>query len=251
MSLLTASLAERPDLAGIFDDFPGGWPDFMYHDLVSNVLYDHLVKAHPESNLIAVDPAFPDKPVARVCAFPFTWDGDLDTDLPVGGYDRILLGAAADLLGGRPQGRLAAVVEMTIQPVLRGTGLSGIMLGVLRHQLADLGYESLVAPVRPNRKHEHPTESMEAYVQRMRPDGLPEDPWLRTHIRAGATISNIAPTSMTVVASLDDWRTWTGLPFDVAGPVIVPYALVPVECDPAQGIGTYVEPNIWVHHRLV
>jgi hypothetical protein len=69
-------------------------------------------------------------------------------------------------------------------------------------------------------------------------------------VRLGARIVGIADTSMTVTAPLADWRRWTGLPFDVSGPVVVPLALTPVECDLANGVATYVEPNVWVHHRL-
>ncbi len=185
--------------------------------------------------------------MARACAFPFT--ASLGA-LPPGGYDQVLLGAAADLLTARSRGPIAAAIEVTIRPDRRGGGLSGMMLAALRTTLAGLGYQSLVVPVRPNRKHEYPGESMENYLHRIRPDGLPHDPWLRTHIRAGATIAGIAHTSMTVAAPLDDWRKWTGQPFDTDGPVIVPQALVPVHCDQTQAVATYTEPNVWVHHAL-
>jgi hypothetical protein len=247
MELLIASLADRPDLTGVFDAFPDSWPEFMYHDNVSDVLFDRMVRAHPESNIIAIDPEDPLSPVARACAFPFS--GHLGA-LPASGYDQVLLGAAANLVDGAPRGPIAAAIEVTIRPDRRGGGLSATMLTALRGALLALGYESLVVPVRPNRKHEHPAESIEDYLRRVRSDGLPHDPWLRTHIRAGATVAGIAHTSMTVAAPLDDWRTWTGLPFDADGPVTVPLALVPVHCDVTQGIATYVEPNVWVHHRL-
>ena len=206
-----------------------------------------MVHAHPKTNIIAIDPIEPRRPVARACAFPFA--GSLGA-LPSGGYDPVLLSGAAELINAREPGRLAAAIEVTIRPDRRGAGLSGTMLAGLRETLAKLGYESLVVPVRPNLKHERPTEAIEDYVARVRPDGLPHDPWLRTHIRAGATIAGIAYASMTVAAPLDDWRRWTGLPFDTDGQVIVPLALVPVHCDLTQGVATYVEPNVWVHHRL-
>jgi hypothetical protein len=55
---------------------------------------------------------------------------------------------------------------------------------------------------------------------------------------------------MTVSAPLESWRRWTGRPFDTAGDVIVPLALSPVHCDPVFDIATYVEPNVWMSHRL-
>ena len=82
-----------------------------------------------------------------------------------------------------------------------------------------------------------------------REDGLPADPWLRTHVQAGAQIIGVAPRSMVITGSLEQWRTWTGLPFDASGPVRVPGALVPVHCDVAADLAVYVEPNVWVRHR--
>jgi hypothetical protein len=63
-------------------------------------------------------------------------------------------------------------------------------------------------------------------------------------------IEEIAPASMVVSGALAEWRDWTGLPFAVSGPVEVPQALVPVHCDVDQDSAVYVEPNVWVRHRL-
>jgi hypothetical protein len=91
---------------------------------------------------------------------------------------------------------------------------------------------------------------MTEYAYRVRPDGLPEDPWLRVHTRVGGTIDSVAPASMTVGAALEEWRRWTGLPFDTTGDVEVPGALVPVRCEAERGYGVYVEPNVWMRHAL-
>jgi hypothetical protein len=85
---------------------------------------------------------------------------------------------------------------------------------------------------------------------RTRADGLPHDPWLRVHARAGAEVVAVAPTSMTVAGSLAEWRQWTGLAFDSTGDVEVPGALLPVRCEPQHDFAVYVEPNVWMHHRL-
>jgi hypothetical protein len=55
---------------------------------------------------------------------------------------------------------------------------------------------------------------------------------------------------MTIMGTLAAWREWTGLPFDVSGPVVVPEALVPVHCDVTHDHAVYCEPGVWVHHRL-
>jgi hypothetical protein len=91
---------------------------------------------------------------------------------------------------------------------------------------------------------------MSEYITMTRPDGLPQDAWLRVHVRAGAVIEKVAPASMVMVGSLAQWRVWTGLPFDTDGDVVVPGALVPVKCSAAHDYAVYVEPNVWVRHDL-
>jgi len=60
----------------------------------------------------------------------------------------------------------------------------------------------------------------------------------------------VAQRSMTIPGTLAEWRQWTGLPFDACGPVHIPLALAPVHCDLTHDHAVYVEPNVWVHHRL-
>ncbi|WP_284742676.1 hypothetical protein [Amycolatopsis sp. RTGN1] len=91
---------------------------------------------------------------------------------------------------------------------------------------------------------------MREYVAETRVDGLPADRWLRTHVRAGGRILGVAACSATVSAPLADWRGWTGLPFDRDGVVEVPGALAPVFVSIAQDFAVYVEPNVWVSHRV-
>jgi hypothetical protein len=55
---------------------------------------------------------------------------------------------------------------------------------------------------------------------------------------------------MVVPGTVEEWREWTGLPFDRTGPVEVPRALAPVHCDLEHGVATYVEPNVWVVHGI-
>jgi hypothetical protein len=120
----------------------------------------------------------------------------------------------------------------------------------MRRNAAGLGFGSLVAPVRPSAKHRHPDLSMVEYAAQRRDDGLPVDPWLRVHVRAGGKIVGVSNRAMTIGGTLSDWRGWTGLPFDTTGPVHVPEALIPVHCDVTHDYAVYCEPCVWVHHRL-
>ncbi|HLS40393.1 MAG TPA: N-acetyltransferase, partial [Ornithinicoccus sp.] len=112
------------------------------------------------------------------------------------------------------------------------------------------GFHDLFAPVRPSRKSEDPWSTMADYASRTREDGLPVDPWLRVHVRAGGRIVRVCPASMVIAGSLAQWREWTALPFDTPGPVVVPGATAPVHVDVENDHAVYVEANVWVHHRV-
>lgn len=91
---------------------------------------------------------------------------------------------------------------------------------------------------------------MSEYATRTGADGLPHDPWLRVHARMGGEIIRVCPASMTIAGAVADWRAWTGLPLDEDGPVEVPGALSPIWVDRSGDRAVYVEPNVWVRHRL-
>jgi GNAT superfamily N-acetyltransferase len=248
MDLLTATVAERPDLARLLDDF-NPWPRFMHQDPVGSLYYADPVGLYPEFVQVAIDQDHPGQLVAKSYSVPFTWNADPAVSLPGEGWDGAIIYATLDRLAGR-RGNLISALEISIRPDLRGSGLSRIMLGAMRQNAAALGFTSLVAPVRPNQKYLQPAMSIEEYAALRRADGLPADAWLRTHVRAGGTIVGVAPRAMMMAGSVADWREWTGLPFDATGPVTVPEALVPVHCDLAQDYAVYCEPCIWIHHRI-
>lgn len=243
--LEVTTLAERPDrlpLTTAFDD-PTVAP-FLYQDPVSAALFPELVARHPQYTLLAVERA-DGRPAAMLCTLPFTAGGAL----PPGGYDAVLLSAAADTFAGRGSPDVSALFA-TVRPDLRGRGVSGHLLALARRNAAALGHAALFAPVRPTHKHLQPLVPLGEYVARRRPDGTAEDPWLRVHERAGGRFVAVAPHSMTITATLEQWREWTGLPFDAPGPVVVAGGLGPVLCDPDRNLATYVEANAWYRHDL-
>ena len=241
------TLEERPDLLDAAASFPDdGVAEFLYQDATSTALFAALVARHPQFTVLGLAEDA-ERPVAMMCTMPFTGPGD--DELPAGGYDAVLLSAAADTLAGR-RGPMVSALFATVLPRLRGRGLSEALLRATLENTRRLGYPALVAPVRPVRKHEHPEVPMTEYVTWRRDDGLPVDPWLRVHARAGGQFVAVAPRSMTISGTLDDWRRWTGLPFAVSGPVLVPGGLLPVMCDTVHNVGTYIEPNAWIRHPV-
>jgi hypothetical protein len=248
VDLLITTAAQRPDLVPLLADF-NDWPRFMRQDPIGDLYYADHVAAFGEFVLIAVDRDEPDRLVAKGFSVPFSWSADPATSLPAGGWDEVIMTAALDRLAGR-RGNLVSALEVSIRRDLRGTGLSAVMLAAMRRNSIELGFGALVAPVRPSRKHAAPDLSMLDYAAQRRPDGLPVDPWLRVHVRAGGQLVGVSNRAMTIGGTLADWRDWTGLPFDTTGPVVVPEALVPVYCNIPHDYAVYCEPCAWVHHKL-
>jgi GNAT superfamily N-acetyltransferase len=248
VDLLTATIAQRPDLAPLLGDF-NVWPMFMRQDPIGSLYYADPVGMYPEYVIVAVDRDEPGRLVAKGFCVPFSWDEDPSETLPEDGWDGVIIQATLDRLAGR-RGNIVSALEISVRPDLRGAGVSAVMLEAMRANARSLGFSSLVAPVRANGKHLHPDMSIVDYAALRRDDGLPVDPWLRVHVRAGGTVVGVAARAMAIAGSLDEWRDWTGLPFDTTGPVAVPEALVPVLCDVEQGYASYTEPGIWVHHGL-
>jgi hypothetical protein len=240
--LTISVLADHPELADPMWDMPNSWPEFMRHDPIGGLFYGNVETRFAEFVLIAQDDV--GEVVACAYSVPFVLGGE---PLPANGWGFVIRnGLLASIRGQEPDA--ISAVEIAVRPDRQGTGLSGEMLAAMRDNAARHGYAELVAPVRPNGKNDvH--EPMSSYAFRVREDGLPVDPWLRVHVRAGGRIEKVAPRSMVVPGTLEEWREWTGLPFDETGPVVVPQALAPVYCDVAHGVATYVEPNVWVVHR--
>jgi hypothetical protein len=242
VQLTTTVLADEPALVDPMWGMESTWPEFMRHDPIGGMYYGNCTTLFAEYVVVGRDEA--GEVVAVAHSVPFVLDGD---DLPPNGWDfAIRSGVLAAVQGGTPNA--ISAIEIAVRQDLQGTGLSIQMLAAMRDNAARHGFAELVAPVRPNGKADG-REPMATYAFRTRDDGLPVDPWLRVHVRAGGVIDSVAPRSMVIPGTVEEWREWTGLPLDASGPVEVPKALAPVWCDLEHGTATYVEPNVWVRHR--
>lgn len=251
--LVVATLAERPDLRGkVFGpEIQSALPEFARHDPIAVLYYGNAaLERYLDYALVAVDPAEPDRPVARAFCVPFAFrDGTPGREaLPDGGWDAVIRWAHEDHCAQRRPNAVSAL-EIMVTPRLQGQGVSQMMLKAMRDNARRLGFHELWAPLRPTEKDKEPLTPFAQYVRR-RADGQPHDAWVRTHVRAGAEIVKVAPRSIVIPGSLAEWREWTGLPLDQSGPAIVPGALNPIYVSLEQDHAVYVEPNLWVRHPL-
>jgi GNAT superfamily N-acetyltransferase len=249
-----STLAERPELrAQLFSaEFHSAWPEFMRHDPIASLYYaDKALDRYQDFALAAVDRDAPDRAIARGFSVPFAFrDGTAGrNDLPLGGWDAVIGWADADWRAGR-RPTVVSALEIIVLPPYRGRGVSQLMLEAMIANMWARGFGDLYAPLRPSDKHKEPLVPFADYVARTRGDGLPHDAWLRVHVRAGARVVKIAPHSMVIAGSLAEWSGWTGINFARSGDIVVPGALSPVHVSVEHDHAVYVEPNLWVHHRV-
>jgi hypothetical protein len=124
------------------------------------------------------------------------------------------------------------------------------MLEHMRAIAAREGFDALIAPLRPSWKERYPLTPIERYVAWTREDGLPFDPWLRVHVRAGGEILRPEPESLRITGTVGDWESWTGMAFPESGTYVFPHGLAPLELDREADVSRYWEPNVWMLHRV-
>jgi GNAT superfamily N-acetyltransferase len=239
------TFAQRPDLHDAVREVQeGAWPEFLAHDAIWEGHQALLYEAAPEYQFVLVDDA--GTPLAHGNSIPFEWDG-VPAHLP-DGIDGVLPGAASMFDARRPPTAVSAL-QIVVRRDLRGQDLSTRCIAAMADIARAHGLPSLVAPVRPTLKHRYPLIPLERYARWRRPDGRLFDPWLRVHERAGAASVGVCPHSMTITGSIAEWEAWTDMAFPESGRYVVPDALVPVDIDVDDDLGSYVEPNFWMHHR--
>ena len=131
-----------------------------------------------------------------------------------------------------------------VDPEARGQGLARTLIERAKQAAREFGFQSMIAPVRPTTKREQPFSELKAFL------ALNKDPWVETHLEAGAEMGDVCAESVEIRASLQKWRQWTGLSLTTSGERVVPGALAPLKVDTHRNIGTYKEPGVWVRYEL-
>jgi len=140
-------------------------------------------------------------------------------------------------------------IAISVAPSQQGRQLSSRMIQTFTDNARVSGLANgVIAPVRPTWKARYPLIPIETYMSWRRDDGLHFDPWLRVHERVGGEILAAAPRSMVIRGPASDWAEWTGMAFPADGEYVFPGALATLLVE--DGVGTHVEPNVWVVHRV-
>ena len=242
MSLRFFTYDERPDLEQRKRPLLEAWPAFMFEDPVAGQRWHLLYERFGGFQHFLFDDES-DEVVAEVNSLPVQVDL---AALPDRGWDDVME-RGTDAC--EPANAVTAL-QVMILPGRQGQGLSKLCLERMRANASGHGFAHLVAPVRPSWKARYPLVSIERYINWTTEDGLPIDPWLRVHVRFGAEIVRPCPESMKITGTVSEWESWTSMLFPDGGDYVVPGALELVTIDREADLGTYVEPNVWMHHQL-
>jgi GNAT superfamily N-acetyltransferase len=241
------SARERPDLseraAEATEDV---WPEYNQHGDVLGEYWGELEEVFPDFQFVLFDEET-DEILAQGHTIPLAWDGTV-AGLPRG-IDGLLEDGFRFARGGRRPDTLSACA-IEIPPAHQGKTLSRLLIGEMARIAARHGLGAMLAPVRPTLKERYPLTPIERYATWSRPDGLPFDPWIRTHVRLGAEILKPEPRSLRITGTVAEWESWTGMAFPDSGTYVFPHGLAPLEVDRESDQGRYWEPNVWIRHAV-
>ncbi|MEV4261103.1 hypothetical protein [Kribbella sp. NPDC049584] len=219
------------------------WPEFIFHDEGVKPYRERRVQYFPqwEFYLVSSD----ERLIAGCWGVPIAWDGTV-ADLPGGFTDSLARAVTSYEEGVVPN--TFVLMAAAVRSDEQGQGHAGRVITAVRDRAIAGGLPQVIAPVRPTLKSRYPLTPIETFMTWTRSDGLPLDPWLRTHVRLGATLLAPAPASQTMTGTVAEWEKWTSMLFPSSGTYTIPSGLTTLEVDRDADLGTYVEPNIWLRH---
>ncbi|GAB4568434.1 MAG: transferase [Haliangiales bacterium] len=223
------------------------WPTYyVNHSVGMNRWHSVIMKEYADCQIAILDDG--DAMLAVVNCLPLYFDGTAG-DLPESGWDGLVESGMLAHQRGLAENVMMAMA-VSVHKEQKGRRLSYLGLKTMKALGAKRGFQDLYAPVRPSMKSLYPLLPMKDYLQWRRDDGSLFDPWLRVHHKLGAEIIKVCPESMRVETTVESWERDTGVQFKQSGQYVLADALCPIEIDIEADRGTYLEPNVWMHHKI-
>jgi hypothetical protein len=246
LSYKTVSLKERSDLQGAHLHLNVEvWPEFLLNCPNVDAYWMQMYETFGDYQLMIMDG---EEILAGINSVPIFYDKNLN-ELSDEGVEWGVAKSINDHEAGLEPNLLVGL-QIMIRKEHQGKGLSSIVLNEMSNLAKSKGFRDLVIPVRPNLKEHYPLIPMKEYIEWKNDKGLPFDNWLRVHVRAGGKILHPCEKSGTILGKIDEWKQWTKQNFPGSGKYVVPGALSPISIDLKEDEGVYVEPNVWVQHKL-
>jgi GNAT superfamily N-acetyltransferase len=220
------------------------WPEFIFHDDGVTPYRERRITYFRdwEFYLVSTDDR---RLIAGCWGVPIAWNGTV-ADLPGGFTESLARSVTSYEAGVEPN--TFVLMAAAVRNDEQGQGHAGRVITAVRERAIAAGLPQVIAPVRPTLKSKYPLTDIAEFMTWTRDDGLPLDPWVRTHVRLGATILAPARHSQTITGTAADWEKWTGLLYPSTGTYVIPDGLTVLEIDRTADLGIYREPNIWMRH---
>lgn len=246
MKYKVVSFKERFDLFDKQDSLnEEAWPKFLVQDPVADEFWMPFIEAFKELQLLLMDG---DEILVVINTVPIHYKGAL-TDLPDEGWDWGIEKSVTDHKAGLKANILMGV-QVVVNKKYQGKGLSSLAVKEMAKLAKLYGFDNLVIPVRPSDKHKYPLIDMDDYIKWENDKSLPIDNWLRVHIKAGGEIIKTCHKAMYIPGTIKEWSEWTDIDFPGSGKYIIPGALNPITIDVEKDLGIYIEPNVWILHKI-
>ncbi|TCC53857.1 hypothetical protein E0H75_09350 [Kribbella capetownensis] len=223
--------------------FAEEWPEFIFHDLEVRKYIDRRQEYFPEWEFYLVSDD--ERLIAGCWGVPLVWDGTVE-GLPGGFTDSLVRSVVGYEEGVVPN--TFVLMAAAVRSDEQGRGHAGRVITSVRDRAVAGGLAQVIAPVRPTLKSSYPLTPIETFMTWTREDGLPLDPWLRTHVRLGARLLAPATASQTMTGTVADWEKWTKMPFPSSGTYTIPAGLTTLDINHSTDQGLYKEPNVWLRH---
>lgn len=221
------------------------WPEFMMRDPLEVKLWPHLLTQFANFQFALFNGL---QIMGLTNTIPLSMDL-ANMDYNQRGWDWALEKGFADKAANKAPTVLCGL-QISINGEFKGQGLSALFINGMKTVAQKHGLKAVILPIRPTLKHKYPLISMQDYITWQNDAGLPFDPWIRTHVKAGAKIMGICDRAMHIYGSIAQWRQWTRLSFQSSGQYIAEGALAPITADIEKDYAEYVEPNLWVRHNF-
>ena len=244
MSVSVVTAAARPDLAERADEATAAtMPEWLKHGDTTSKWWESLYEQHADLQFVLYDEETDDV-LGEGNTIHCSWDGSV-AGLPEGVDDVLERAFTREF-----EPNTLCALYVNVIGAHQGRGLSRAALRTMGRFAVERGLGSLIVPARPTWKSRYPLTPMDRFAYWTRGDGLPFDPWLRTHVRLGAELLAVAHESLRITGSVADWETWTGMSFPESGDYVIPRGQVLLTIDREADVGVYVEPDVWLRHPL-
>lgn len=186
-----------------------------------------------------------DQLIGFINTVPFHFDKAL-SKLPDTGWDWMFEKGITDYENSVKPNYLGGL-QVIVRQEFQKQGYSKRILNHAKTIFKTLGYDNLLIPIRPTKKHEFPAMAMTSYLN-LKEKGEIFDPWIRTHVKGGAEVIKVCKQSMTMKGDVEFWEAMLQRKILQSGKHKLEGALELISIDFENDTGVYREPNVWIKY---